>query len=139
MPSVLDASAAVEIVLNTDIGADLAQHLYGVDEFIVPDHFHLEAIGVIRRMEANRKLSSDEAQRAHELLLELRVLRVDTRPLLSEAWSMRHNLTIADALYVVVARRLGIPLVTGDVKLARAPGLGIDVLGPSSTVPPPRA
>jgi predicted nucleic acid-binding protein len=42
---------------------------------------------------------------------------------------MRHNVTVADALYGVIARRLGVPLVTGDVRLAKAPGLGVEMLG----------
>jgi len=36
---------------------------------------------------------------------------------------MRQNVTVADALYVVVARRLEVALVTGDLRLAQAPGV----------------
>jgi predicted nucleic acid-binding protein len=32
---------------------------------------------------------------------------VQVRSLLPEAWTFRHNLTIGDALYVVLARHLG--------------------------------
>ncbi|MGH8906669.1 MAG: hypothetical protein ACRD0K_09165 [Egibacteraceae bacterium] len=39
-----------------------------------------------------------------------------------------HNVTVADALYVVLARRLGAPLVTGDRRLTRAPSLGIRLI-----------
>lgn len=49
---------------------------------------------------------------------------------------MRHDVTVADALYVAVARRLEVALVTGDLRLAQAPGLGIAVLTSSS--PPSR-
>jgi len=46
-------------------------------------------------------------------------------PLLAEAWELRHNVTQRDALYVVLARRLGAALWTADGRLARAPDLGI--------------
>jgi predicted nucleic acid-binding protein len=39
---------------------------------------------------------------ALEQLLDLRVGRVYTAPLLGEAWDTRHNVTVADALYVML-------------------------------------
>ncbi len=38
----------------------------------------------------------------------------------------RNNVTIAAAVYVVIARRLGVALITGDIQLARAPGIDIE-------------
>lgn len=130
---VLDASAAVEIALWTDEGCRLASHLRFADEVVVPDHFHLECAAALRRMERRGELTPDDAQAALNQLLALRVRRADTAPLLPEAWSMRHNVTVADALYVVVARRLDVALITGDVRLARAPGLAVVVLTSSSS------
>jgi len=49
---------------------------------------------------------------------------------------MRHNVTIGDGLYVAIAQRLDIALVTGDARLARAPNLGIEIL--DDTTPPRR-
>jgi len=95
---------------------------------VVPDHFHLECRAALRRLELRGELTREEAQAAFDQLLALRVRRVDTAPLLRQAWSMRHNVTPADALYVTIARRLSVALVTGDLRLARAPGLGIHVL-----------
>ncbi len=117
-------------MLWTDEGSRLASHVLDA-EVAVPDHFHVECAAALRRLERG-ELTPDEAQSALDQLLALRVRRVDTAPLLREAWSMRHNVTVADALYVVVARRLEVALVTGDLRLAQAPGLGVDVLTPSS-------
>jgi predicted nucleic acid-binding protein len=39
-------------------------------------------------------------------------------------------MTIADGLYVVLAERLRADLVTGDVKLACAPGLALNAIHP---------
>ena len=133
---VLDASAGVEVALWTEEGSRLAGYVLEADVIAVPDHFHLECASALRRMELRGELSLTEAQTALERVLGLRVRRVSTAPLLGEAWDMRHNLTVADALYVIVARRLQVALVTGDAHLARAPGLGVEVL--SSSSPPSR-
>jgi predicted nucleic acid-binding protein len=79
-------------------------------------------------MELRGQLTTTEAHTALDQMLALRVRRVDTAPLLREAWNMRANVTVTDALYVVIARRLDVALVTGDVRLAQAPGLGVHVL-----------
>ncbi len=46
-----------------------------------------------------------------------------TGPLADLAWSWRDNLSFYDALYVALAIRLDVPLVTGDERLSKAPGL----------------
>lgn len=116
------------MALWTDDGAMLSRHVVAAEEIVVPDHFHLEGTTAIRRLQMRDEISSDEARQAFEHLLALRVRRVDTLPLVREAWALRHNVTIGDGLYVVLARRLDIPLVTGDVRLTKAPHLGIDIL-----------
>jgi len=50
------------------------------------------------------------------------------RDLLPAAWDLRRNLTIGDGLYVALARRLDVVLVTADDRLARAPRLGVRVI-----------
>jgi predicted nucleic acid-binding protein len=40
-----------------------------------------------------------------------------------EAWNLRHNVSFYDATYAALAARLDLPMVTADVRLARAPGL----------------
>ena len=54
--------------------------------------------------------------------------RFPTLPLLPEAWTLRANVTPYDACYVALARNLRCPLVTGDRRLARAPGLGVPLV-----------
>jgi predicted nucleic acid-binding protein len=38
-------------------------------------------------------------------------------------WELRDNLTAYDAAYVALAEVLQCPLVTGDTRISRAPGL----------------
>jgi predicted nucleic acid-binding protein len=54
-----------------------------------------------------------------------------SRPLLPEAWTLRHNLIVQDAVWL--ARHLDAPLLTGDRRLANAPRLPVQVLHTSST------
>lgn len=128
----LDASAGVEIALWTDVGSRLARHVITAEEIVVPDHFYVEGAAALRRMELRSVLTPEEAWTAVEQLLTLRVTSSETAPLLGEAWAMRHNVTIGDGLYVAIAQRLGVALVTGDARLARAPNLGIEILDAST-------
>ncbi len=43
--------------------------------------------------------------------------------LLIRCWELRDNLTVYDASYVALAEVLDVTLLTGDGRLARAPGL----------------
>jgi predicted nucleic acid-binding protein len=37
-------------------------------------------------------------------------------------WQLRHDVTACDAAFIALAEALGVPLVTCDARLARAPG-----------------
>lgn len=58
------------------------------------------------------------------VLLQWAPVFVDVRhahgPLTGHAWTLRHNLTFYDALYVALAAALDVPLVTTDARLAAA-------------------
>ncbi|MGH9101578.1 MAG: type II toxin-antitoxin system VapC family toxin, partial [Acidimicrobiales bacterium] len=79
---------------------------------------------VLRRHEREGRLGPDEA------LLGLRAARslVDHRyphvgPLVELAWRWRQSLSFHDALYLSLAVLLDAPLITGDIRLSRAPDL----------------
>src|ERR1035441_4222389 len=59
--------------------------------------------------------------------------RAPHRPLLPRCWELRDNLTIYDAAYVALAEALHATLLTGDRRLARAPGpqCPIEILQPA--------
>ncbi len=48
-------------------------------------------------------------------------------PLGELAWTWRHSLSFYDALYVALAVLLDLPLITGDVRLSRAPKVACTV------------
>ena len=127
---VLDASAGVEIALRTPIGRQLRAKLPVGAETWVPEHYYAESVGVLRRDELNRRFDPARIQVALDRLMTAPARRVSVKPLIAEAWRLRQNLTIADALYVVLATHVGAELVTSDLRLANAPGLLVSTITP---------
>lgn len=74
----------------------------------------------LRRRVAAGDLEADAATAALRDFTHMPLRRIDHLHLLDRAWSLRHNLSFYDGLYVALAEGLDIPLVTLDVRLARA-------------------
>lgn len=129
---VLDASAALEDLLQSARGRWVRTRLDWAAGVWVPEHFYAEVTGTIRGFEQQGTLDAARAGRMLAQLVRLPVGRVGVRPLLDEAWSLRHNLRVADGVYVVLARHLAAELVTCDDRLARSPGINVPVVSPPS-------
>lgn len=74
----------------------------------------------IRARERRGRIDNARSREAVEDLLALPIVRYPTLQLLERAWSLRHNFTAYDAMYVALAEALDAPLVTADGRLARA-------------------
>ncbi len=70
---------------------------------------------------------------AHAEALTLPADLFPYQPCGSRVWQLRDNVSLYDAWYVVLAELLDAPLVTLDLRLARAPGTRCDFI-----LPPPR-
>jgi predicted nucleic acid-binding protein len=127
---VLDASAAVELLLQTVSGQSLRSKLSDPVEIWVPEHFLVEVASVLRRVELRQPRSALRMSRALDRLVHGAFHRVQVRGLLPLAWERRGHLTVADALYVVLAEQLDAPLVTADLALAASPGLVVPTITP---------
>lgn len=125
---VLDASALVLALSGkTDAASALRARLVGVRSH-APHLIDAEVGNVLRRHERESRLSADEALlglRAAGALVDHRYPHVG--PLADLAWTWRHNLSFYDALYVALAVLLDVPLITGDVRLSRAPHLSCTI------------
>lgn len=55
------------------------------------------------------------------------IVRYPALPLMMRAYELRSNLTPYDAAYVGLAEILGCPLLTGDKRLASAPGTRCEI------------
>lgn len=123
---VIDASVAAEYLLQTPLGVQAAQ-LIETSDLLAPALLDVEVLSVLRRALLRGVLSEARAKLATEDLTTWAVERIPHPPLLGEAWTHRHNLSAYDSVYVAVAKLYGVPLLTADGPLARAPKLGITV------------
>jgi predicted nucleic acid-binding protein len=125
---VLDASAAVELVLQTPVGARLAERLLVPEVTLAAPHLiDLEVAQVLRRFARRGELAPEQARNALEILAGLRLERYSHRLLWTRIWELRENLTSYDAAYVALAEALGAALLTRDARLLAAPGHGARV------------
>lgn len=119
---VIDASAGAEIVAGTGRGRALAGLVPADAEGWVPEHFYAEVLAVVRRQLLVEKLITEaKATVAVGRLRSWHLRRASVAPLLVAAWAYRHNMTAADALYVVLAEQLGADFLTDDHHLADSP------------------
>jgi len=120
---VIDASAAIELILRTNLGEKveiraLAPH----DRLYAPHLLDLEVAQVLRRLVQLREITAARAQEALDDYGGLLVERAAHRELLSRVWQLRDSMTAYDAAYVALAEALDAPLLTCDGRLARSHG-----------------
>jgi predicted nucleic acid-binding protein len=121
---VIDASAMLEVLLVTPVGVRILDRIFSTTEesLHAPQLLDLEVAQVLRRYCATGELVPERAQQALADLTDLAVTRYPHPAFLPRIWELRDNITAYDAAYVALAEVLGAPLLTGDVRLAAAPG-----------------
>lgn len=70
--------------------------------------------------ERARRIDEERSREAARALLDLPIARYPTLSLLERAWTLRHNFSAYDAMYVALAEALETSVVTADAHLARA-------------------
>jgi predicted nucleic acid-binding protein len=120
---VLDASAVLELLLNTDAGTDVRERIADPGETLHAPHLLcVEVAQVLRRYVATRAVDADVARVALEDLAALDIARYSHEPFLPPVWELRENVTAYDAVDLALAEALDAPLLTSDPRLASAPG-----------------
>lgn len=121
---VVDASAAVSALGRKD-AVGLAAHKRIAEATCHAPHLLDAEVGhVLRRGERAGEISEQTARTALLALPEMIEHRYPhTGRLAVLAWDLRGTITFYDALYVALAAVLGVPLLTADVRLSKAPGL----------------
>jgi predicted nucleic acid-binding protein len=116
---VVDASALLEVLLQTPVAARLSRRIFAAGETLHAPHLlDVEIAQVLRRYARTGVISS---KRGAEALTDLADFPLDRYPhsvLLPRIWQWRHNVTAYDAAYLALAEALDAPLLTRDRRLA---------------------
>jgi predicted nucleic acid-binding protein len=124
---VVDASVLATCLGDDGPDGDRARARLRGERLTAPELVDLEVVSVWRRQVRAGAMDDRRAALALADLEALPLRRTPHRPLLARCWELRDNLTIYDAAYVAVAEALGVRLLTGDARLARA-------IGPTCTI-----
>ena len=118
---VLDASAAIDWLLQTAVGKQIDTRIYAHGESLHAPHLlDLEVAQVLRRLVREGAVSGPRADQAIKDVLDLRVTRYPHFVFLPHIWRLRDNFSAYDAAYVALAEKLGATLITRDARLASA-------------------
>ena len=120
---VVDASAVIEVLLNTAAGEAVADRVLEPSETrAAPELLDLEVLQVLRRYARVGDIDSERGQQAVDDLADLPIVRYPHDLFLQRIWELRDNVTAYDAAYIALAEALDGALLTRDERLASAPG-----------------
>ena len=116
--AVLDASAALELLLGTQTGLAVEELIHG-RRVHAPAHLDAEVLSALGRLHRAGAVDAEAVNSALTVLGEAPIERHPLPDLLTGAWAARDRHRLADALYVALARARGsLTLLTTDAKLA---------------------
>lgn len=124
---VVDTSALIEVIAETDLPTGrktdpaLLTRLTS-SAGCAPELIDAEALNVLRKLIGRNAITDDEATVAMRRVAESPIVRFSHRPLLADAWRMRHSVGGADSLFLALAEQLEAPLITCDKRLANSNG-----------------
>ena len=117
---VVDASAFVDLVLGNPLGVAVRARLVG-QSLHAPGHVDAEVLSALGRLSRAGELDDDTVTRLLGRVVDAPIERHPVHELVTGAWARRHQLRLADALYVELAVARDAPLVTTDRRLRDLP------------------
>ncbi len=127
---VADTSAVIDYLLGTPQAGWVATLIEPEARLHAPHVLDVEVLGVLRRYVRLGDAAVDRAEAALDDLADLAITRYSHLPFLPRMWQLRDNVSPRDAAFVALAEALGASLLTTDRRLARTPGLEIEILTP---------
>ena len=127
----VDASAAVDLLVRSDAGKRVRRFLTHTEDITLMTVAHLdsEVLSALARLHRGHVLNTEEVAGLLDRLaaVDMRRLAI-TGSLLQAAWDLRDNISARDALYVAAAQAVRGQLLTTDDRLARAvPDLAVSL------------
>ena len=121
MRLVLDASAALHVVLRTDRTAGFIAELEGSDVVLAPSLLHSEVANALWKYVRAGSMDKQTAMVRLEEALDLVDSFEPDQTLVTQALSQAvlHNHPVYDLLYIVLAMRFGSRLISADNKLLK--------------------
>jgi predicted nucleic acid-binding protein len=117
---VVDTSAIVEALLDTDLGTSVRLRMRG-HRLHAPAHLDAEVLAALGRLHRAGELPGGSVDAALGELAAAPILRHPLASLLAGAWRRRENQRLVDALYSELSASLGgAGLLTTDARFARA-------------------
>ena len=124
---VVDASVVVTALADDGDDGDRVRERLRGERLAAPHLIDLEVVSAWRRLAAAGRLDDRRVALAMIDLGALRIERAPHQPLVRRCWELRANLTVYDASYVALAETIDAVLLTGDRRLAEAPGVRCSV------------
>jgi len=116
--AVVDASVLVDLLAGTD-RAEAARAALGGRTLHAPSHLDVEVLSALGRLQRAGFLADGDVEDALRRLESAPITRHHLPWLLVDAWALRDDVRLTDALYVVLAERLDVSVLTTDRRLAR--------------------
>ena len=115
----IDVSAWIDLLLSEAASHRIADR---IEQNILhaPAHIDLELLSAFGRIERSGRLTSAEVDLRLRAAESVIIQRHALEGLSAGAWRRRQSLRISDAFYVELADQLDVPLITTDLRLARA-------------------
>lgn len=130
MIQVVDASAVVAALVDDSPTGRWCEAALQTGPLVAPHLMPFEVANIVRRLVLRGVLDDTAGSLAIDDLGRLTVELAPYQAVAARVWELRRNLTAYDAAYVATAELIGGRLVTLDERLARAPGVGCDVVTP---------
>lgn len=124
---VVDASVIVTALADDGDDGDRVRERLRGERLVAPHLIDLEVVSAWRRLAAAGQLDDRRVALAMTDLGTLRIERAPHQPLVQRCWELRPDLTVYDASYVALAEAIDAVLLTGDRRLAEAPGVRCSV------------
>ena len=129
---VVDASALVETLLQTELAGRLMERIFEPSASLHAPHVvDIEVTNAFRRLVQRRDITTARAEQGLADYSQLHIERHGHQALIGRIWELRDSMTAYDGAYVALAEALDAPLLTCDAKLAHAQGhrARIDLIG----------